>query len=736
MKRTALFILPFLCAQLAYSQSNIPDSISYQGRVADASGNLLGDPTPINRTITLRIYGSPTGQDLLYSEQQVVTILKGQFSVLLGTGLVVGSEPKPVLNDILNGKERFLGLTVDDGTPTTDPEISPRQQLVSTAFAMRSKRAESADRSALSDSSLVAQRVSQTVGTSNFDWITGNNLTINGHSKITNQNILEFGVGLPRGGGVTAGQIGYQSYSSGLDILGAVTSQGGLSDRRITMWAEAGTDFKGPISFGERIGQHINLYGSNYGLGIATNTLYARSADVFSFIRGGNSSAGGSEVARLDSTGLTLYSGNFSGTHNGNVINGYLDRGSHGVFAQSYNGGHAFGSQDYTTFSRTARKFSWYLGGSWTTTENDPGNGGTTLAVLDSEALRLRGEGNGSTCIELGYGVAGKDVSSGIIGYKKYSSSLDIVGAGTNGGNRSIKLWAEAGTQFSGPINLDSATRYSSYGFGSNADSYTNEGVQATNNFQSSSDVVLSAMGGRLVADRFTAISDARIKIVKGVSNAKEDLDTLMKVQITDYVKKDDLTSKPKQNKKVIAQQVEEVFPQAVSTMPGAVPDLLTSVEAKAGLITLKKELPTAVKIGDVLKVWAANPQGAGIETLLATVTEVTKESLQFKEPLEGKVFLYGHQVQDLRSVDYEAIAMLNVSATQEMNRILVQQEAEIKSLKEAKITLETQLAAEKVANQLQELRLTNIEKALKLSSPTSVPGAKEKSEEKAVSSR
>ena len=43
-------------------------------------------------------------------------------------------------------------------------------------------------------------------------------------------------------------------------------------------------------------------------------------------------------------------------------------------------------------------------------------------------------------------------------------------------------------------------------------------------------------------------------------------------------------------------------------------------------------------------------------------------------------LFVYGREVNDFRSVDYEAIAMLNVSATQELNHRLEQQVAQIEA--------------------------------------------------------
>ncbi len=56
--------------------------------------------------------------------------------------------------------------------------------------------------------------------------------------------------------------------------------------------------------------------------------------------------------------------------------------------------------------------------------------------------------------IEFGVGVPNKEASAGKIGYATFTAgALDIVGAGTaNANNRAVKIWAEAGTTFSGPI--------------------------------------------------------------------------------------------------------------------------------------------------------------------------------------------------------------------------------------------------------------------------------------------
>jgi hypothetical protein len=162
MKRSLLFPL-FLATTLAFhatalAETKVPSLINYQGYVASSDGVPIGVGTPENRTVTFRFWKSATDTataSRLFSESQTVTILDGDFSVLIGNGasLVDETNAAATVAEVFAHKELFLGITVDDGNPgTTDAEISPRQQLVSTAFAFRASVAESVDNGAISNS--------------------------------------------------------------------------------------------------------------------------------------------------------------------------------------------------------------------------------------------------------------------------------------------------------------------------------------------------------------------------------------------------------------------------------------------------------------------------------------------------------------------------------------------------------------------------------------------------------
>ncbi|MEL6356095.1 MAG: tail fiber domain-containing protein, partial [Bacteroidota bacterium] len=164
---------------------------------------------------------------------------------------------------------------------------------------------------------------------------------------------------------------------------------------------------------------------------------------------------------------------------------------------------------------------------------------------------------------------------------------------------------------------------------------------------------------GRMGASEFFAFSDARIKNILGQSNSEADLATLLAIEITDYQHIDTIQNGRQVHKKVIAQQVAEVFPQAVSSHTREViPDIYQRASLQQGWI----ELTTDLGVGDRVKIITENSNE------LHPVTAVEQGRFQVADLASERketVFVYGREVDDFHTVDYEAIAMLNVSATQ-----------------------------------------------------------------------
>lgn len=154
--RLASLLLLGLGLLASVASAAVPALLSYQGRVSDAAGVLIGATNPVNRSVTFKFYTAASGGTLLYAESQTVTISAGEFSVLLGNGSGVSGLPgraapaSPIVSlvSVLSG-DIYLGITVDDGTSAADPEITPRQQIVSAAYAYRAQVAETVVNGAL-----------------------------------------------------------------------------------------------------------------------------------------------------------------------------------------------------------------------------------------------------------------------------------------------------------------------------------------------------------------------------------------------------------------------------------------------------------------------------------------------------------------------------------------------------------------------------------------------------------
>jgi len=116
---------------MATAVADIPRLISYQGRLTDVSGNPVADGS---YQVRFRIYDASSGGSTLWDNGSVsVTVTNGVFSYILG-----GSTALPA-NLFDNSAVRWLGITVGAGT-----EITPRTQLVSSAYAFHAKSADTA----------------------------------------------------------------------------------------------------------------------------------------------------------------------------------------------------------------------------------------------------------------------------------------------------------------------------------------------------------------------------------------------------------------------------------------------------------------------------------------------------------------------------------------------------------------------------------------------------------------
>jgi len=113
------------------NQSVIP----FQGQLANQAGQPLSPTSP--STLVFRLYRQAVGGIAIWEESQPnISGNAGRFSVLLGSRTELPAAPN--FNTTL-----YLGITVDDGNPTTaDVEMRPRQALVPVMSANYAKHAD------------------------------------------------------------------------------------------------------------------------------------------------------------------------------------------------------------------------------------------------------------------------------------------------------------------------------------------------------------------------------------------------------------------------------------------------------------------------------------------------------------------------------------------------------------------------------------------------------------------
>ena len=164
-----------------------------------------------------------------------------------------------------------------------------------------------------------------------------------------------------------------------------------------------------------------------------------------------------------------------------------------------------------------------------------------------------------------------------------------------------------------------------------------------------------------------------------------------MKVEVTDYFYKDQVTRGRMPQKKVIAQQLEKIYPQAVGRQTEVVPDIFKPTVFEAGWIRLATDL----KVGERVRLLTGAHDG--VHQVLEVRSDMFRTTLSppvLTATGSGvapvKVFVYGREVKDFRTVDYEAVAMLNVSATQELKK---EADLKVKALIDENTLLKTRLA-------------------------------------------
>jgi hypothetical protein len=629
---------------VAQANANPPANMTFQGFLTDASSPPvpLGNTSPVNKDITFKIYDNATNGTVKWAESQIVTVDKGHFSVLLGVG--TPGDPHPALPDVFTGSdasERWLGITVDGA------EITPRIQFFAAPYAQLARAANKLTDAATTENVTVEGRLQANGNVVVSGDLTANNLSLSGNVN----NSL--------------------SVSGRVNATGMVESKGNEAgfyffDRSTTSptndkWAwysninNAYLYYEASENTGNKI--TVNPNGNLMTVGQISGNSISSTTSI--------SSATVSSTSHVTTPELKM------GATFGDTKISLWDNGTDAF---------GLGIADGTFrlhLGNSSSKFSFY----------DKKTGGNEILTLKGTGeMELKGLGN----LKLVTDTSNSDVETGVLTLDGKNSGrgghIRIKGGGnlyvTSGkigiGQAAPRAPLHVGHFTSeNKFSLNEDTAYGVY-LGSQGYVMDPNGGSEQDKVYVSYGTVSAIFDQDVVCRRVWAgdglqYSDARAKKVIGVSDSNRDLQLLRNLEIRDYTWIDRSVDNHTPQKKLIAQEVEKVFPQAVSIAPK--PTVIPNVYQLAESVSFnaeKKELHVIVdqahdfQAGDRIDLYT-NDQSLQDVTVLSVKGE--REFIVACERAPESVFVYGKYVSDFRSVDYDAIAMLNVSATQELAR-------------------------------------------------------------------
>lgn len=171
---------------------------------------------------------------------------------------------------------------------------------------------------------------------------------------------------------------------------------------------------------------------------------------------------------------------------------------------------------------------------------------------------------------------------------------------------------------------------------------------------------------GKIGCTEVDVFSDRRIKTDIQDSDSSRDLDTIRALRVREFRYKDPVEHGSSTYTGLVAQEVKEVFPAAVSTHDGIIPDIFQVPTSFSGRTCQFKNRIEGLVPGAHVKVLDES-----VEKFLE-VTRVSEFEIEFDSEIDGpKVFVYGQAVQDLHTVSYDRLVPLLISAVQELSKKL-----------------------------------------------------------------
>lgn len=129
LKPVVIIVLFTVLMFVTEAWATVPTMMNYQGVLKDGSGNPVADGL---YAVTFRLYNVATGGTDIWLENQAVNTVDGLFNVVLGS-------LNPIPDSLFRDTVCYLGIAV-----SPDPEMSPRQQMLTVPYAFKVASIDSA----------------------------------------------------------------------------------------------------------------------------------------------------------------------------------------------------------------------------------------------------------------------------------------------------------------------------------------------------------------------------------------------------------------------------------------------------------------------------------------------------------------------------------------------------------------------------------------------------------------
>lgn len=201
-----------------------------------------------------------------------------------------------------------------------------------------------------------------------------------------------------------------------------------------------------------------------------------------------------------------------------------------------------------------------------------------------------------------------------------------------------------------------------------------------------SSFTVQAKFSGTVHADLFRATSDERIKKNISEINDGEALERLRSIQPKKYQYVDTVAKGEGEVYGFIAQEVRQVFPEAVALDRDYVPDVYKLVTPD--MTRRRLNIPNS-RNGIIKIIGMKGPKDIQVTALSGTVVEFPPSAILAEDLKDGAVFVYGYEVDDFHCMKKDFLWAINFAASQEMDRQIQELKAVTDNLRSRVLLLE-----------------------------------------------